>query len=60
MTQDVVRSWFGQPGRRLVEHFRVPVYRQGYALVLRAGLCRVPVFDAWWTAAGAAPKAACR
>jgi O-antigen/teichoic acid export membrane protein len=46
-----VRSWFGQPGRRLVEHFRVPVYRQGYALVLSAGLASLLGFVYWIVAA---------
>lgn len=53
MVPAATASWFGRAIRRLDSHIRTPVYREGYALVLSAGLAAVLGFVYWIIAAHA-------
>ncbi|MDX6629300.1 MAG: hypothetical protein QOH00_1546, partial [Gaiellales bacterium] len=53
MAADPATSSFGRMTRRLVEHIRTPVYREGYALVVSAALASALGFVYWVVAARA-------
>jgi O-antigen/teichoic acid export membrane protein len=53
MAADPATSSLGRMTRRLVEHIRTPVYREGYALVVSAALASALGFVYWVVAARA-------